>query len=62
MAKNGTWMTTFLTNPYFIIFQRLELYTTLIVKKLLCNKKSNFYFYFKKCRNLHNYNRNQHIK
>ena len=24
--------------------------------------KSNFYFYFKKCCNLHEYNRNQHIK
>ena len=37
----GTWMTTFSTNPYFI-FQRLECYTTLIVKKLLYNKNQIF--------------------
>ena len=33
------WMTTFSQNPYFIIFQPFECYTTLIVKELLCNKK-----------------------
>ena len=59
----GTWMTTFSTNPYFIIFQRFECYTTLIVKELLyINKIKFFYFYFKKCRNLHNFDRNQCIK
>ena len=46
----------------FYFIQRFECYTTLIVKELLYNKKSNFYFYFKKCRNLHKYNGNQHIK
>ena len=54
-------MTKFSTNPYFI-FQRHKCYTTLIVKELLYNKNQIFYFYFKKCRNLHNYNRNKHIK
>ena len=34
-------MTMFLTNPYFIITQRFECYTTLIAKELLYNKKSN---------------------
>ena len=28
-------MTTFSTDPYFIIFQRFECYTTLLVKELL---------------------------
>ena len=42
-------MTKFLANSYFI-FQRLECYTTLIVKELLYNKNQMFYFYFKKCR------------
>ena len=46
----------------FHFIQRFECYTTFIVKELLYNKKSNFYFYFKKCRNLHKYNRNQYIK
>ena len=46
----------------FYFIQRFECYTTLIVKELLYNKKSNFDLYFKKCRNLHKYNRNQHIK
>ena len=44
---------------YFI---RFESYTTLIVKELLYNKKSDFYFFFKKCCKLHKYKRNQHIK
>ena len=39
----GTWMTTFLTNPYFITFQRLERYTILIVKELLYNNKIKFF-------------------
>ena len=30
----GTWMTTFSTNPYFIIFQGFECYATLLVKEL----------------------------
>ena len=46
----------------FYFIQRFECYTTLIVKELLYNKKSNFDLYFKKCRNLHKYNRNKHIK
>ena len=57
-----SWMTMFSTNPYFIFFQRFECYTTLIVKELLYNENQIFYFYFKKCRNLDNCNRNQHIK
>ena len=36
-------MTTFSTNPYFIIFQRFECYTALIVKELLYNNKINFF-------------------
>ena len=36
-------MATFLTNPYFIIFQCLESYTTLIVKELFYNKKNKFF-------------------
>ena len=36
-------MTTFSTNPYFIIFQRFECYTTIIVKELLYNNKINFF-------------------
>ena len=44
------------------IIRHFECYTTFIVQELLYNIKSNFYFYFKKCRNLHKYNRNQHIK
>ena len=44
-------MTKFTTNPHFIL-QRFECYATLIVKELLYNKKSQFfYFYFKKYRN-----------
>ena len=54
-------MTMFSTNPYFIIFQRFESYTALIVKELLYTKNQILYFYFKKCRT-YNYNRNQHIK
>ena len=57
--RYGAWMTMFSTNPYFIIFQRFECYTTLIVKELLYSKNQVFYFYFKNCRN---YNRKQHIK
>ena len=38
----------------FYFIQRFERYITLIVKELLYNKKSNFYFYFKKCRNFIN--------
>ena len=34
-------MTTFSTNPYFIIFQRFECYTTPIVKELFYNNKIN---------------------
>ena len=45
-----------------VMVQRFGCYTTLIVKELLYNKNQIFYFYFKKCRNLHNYNRNKHIK
>ena len=48
--------------PIIYFIQRFECYTTLIVKELLYNKNSNFYFYFKKCYNLHKYNCNQHIK
>ena len=33
------WMTMLSTNPYFIISQRFECYTTLIVKELLYNYK-----------------------
>ena len=44
----GAWMTMFSTNPYFIIIQHFECYTTPIVKELLCNKNQIFYFYFKK--------------
>ena len=40
------WMTTFSTNPYFIIFQRFECSTTLSVKEVLYNKKTNFLFLF----------------
>ena len=36
-------MATFSTNPYFIIFQCLEWYTTLIVKELFYNKKNKFF-------------------
>ena len=54
-------MTQFSTNPYFI-FRSFECYTTPIVKELLYNKNQIFYFYFKTCRNLHNYNLNKHIK
>ena len=46
--RYGTWMTMFSTNPYFIIIQRFECYTTLIVKELLYNKKSHFLFLFQK--------------
>ena len=41
----GARMTKFSTNPY-TIFQRFKCYTTLFVKELLYNEKSNFYFYF----------------
>ena len=44
----GAWMTMFSTNPYFIIIQRFECYTTLTVKELLYNKKSNFLLQFQK--------------
>ena len=37
------WMTTFSTNPYFIIFQRFECSTTLSVKEVLYNKKNKFF-------------------
>ena len=37
-----------LKNPYFIVFQRCECYTTLIVKELLYSKKSNFLLLFQK--------------
>ena len=56
----GAKMTKFETDPYFI-FQRFECYTKLLVKELLSKKNLIFYFYFK-CRNLHRYNRNKHIK
>ena len=36
-------MITFSTKPYFIVFQRFECYTTLIVKKLLYNNKIKFF-------------------
>ena len=36
-------MTTFSKNPYFVIFQRFECYTTLIVKELLYNNKIKFF-------------------
>ena len=36
-------MTAFSTNPYFVIFQRFECYTTLIVKELLYNNKIKFF-------------------
>ena len=36
-------MTTFLRNPYFIIFQCFECYATLIVKELLYNSKIKFF-------------------
>ena len=45
----------------FYFIQRFQRYTTLIVKELLYNKKSNFYFYFKKCCNLHKYNQPNNI-
>ena len=32
--RYGAWMTMFSTNPYFIIIQRFECYTTLILKEL----------------------------
>ena len=41
-------MTTFLANPYFIIFQPFDCYTTLIVKELLYNKKLIFLLLFQK--------------
>ena len=41
--RYGTWMTTFSTNPYFIIFQRFECYITLIVKDLLYINKIKFF-------------------
>ena len=44
----GAWMTIFSTNLYFIIFQRFECYTTLIVKEIIYNKKSNFLLLFQK--------------
>ena len=44
----GAWMAMFSTNLYFIIFQRFECYTTLIVKEMLYNKKSNFILLFRK--------------
>ena len=44
----GTWMTTFSTNPYFIIIQCFENYTTLIVKELLYKRKSSFLVLFQK--------------
>ena len=37
------WMTTFSTNPYFIIFQRFECSTTLSVKEVLYNKKKKIF-------------------
>ena len=37
----------FFDKSIFYFIQRFECYTTLIVKELLYNKKSNFYFYFK---------------
>ena len=59
--RYGGRMTKFSTNPNFI-FQRFECYATVIVKVLLYNKNQIFYFYFKKYRNLHNNDRNKHIK
>ena len=40
--------------PILFFSQCLECYTLLVVKELLYNKKSNFYFCFKKCHNLIN--------
>ena len=57
----GARMAKFSTNRYFI-FQFFECYATLNVKEPLCNKKSSFSAYFKTLHNLHNYNRNKHIK
>ena len=58
----GAWMTTFRQIHILFFPQRFKCYTIIIVKELLYNKKSNFYFYFKKCCNSEKYNRNQHIK
>ena len=37
----------FFDKSIFYFIQRFECYTAVIVKELLYNKKSNFYFYFK---------------
>ena len=50
---------------FFISFQRFECYTTFIVKELLYVNKIKFFTSIsksKKCRKLHNFDRNQHIK
>ena len=36
-------MTTFWTNPYFIIFKRVHCFTTLIPKELFYNNKIKFF-------------------
>ena len=48
----------FFDKSIFYFIQRFECYTTLIVKRLLYNKKSSFYFYFKKCGNVTNTSNN----
>ena len=45
-----------------VILQRFEGYNTLSVNELLYINKFKFLFYIKKCHNLQNFNRNQHIK
>ena len=50
----GARMTKFSANPY-TIFQRFKCYTTLFVKELLYNEKSNFLLLFQKFCNLHKY-------
>ena len=46
--RYGACMTMFSTNQFFIIIQCFECYTTLIVKELPYNKKSNFLLLFQK--------------
>ena len=59
--RYGALMTMFSTNPYLI----LSNVSSVILHSLSRNCftiKSNFYFYFRKCRKLHKNNCNQHIK
>ena len=44
----GTWMTIFLTNPYFIIFHCFKCSSILTVNEMHYNKKSNFLLQFQK--------------